>query len=482
MQANILRRFFSPEFLVKREHRLGELPDTRSAYRSALKIALPSIIEMVLMSLIGSIDTMMVGNVLGAEALSSVGLSSQPRLLLLCIFFALNAGITAIVARRKGEERKEAANATLRNAMMLAFGLGIVMGVLAIWLAEPLMKLAGGDQAESQKVFDDAVAYFRIMTCVLPLNALSMCICAAQRGIGRTKLTMWVNMISNLSNVFLNYCLIGGNLGFPRLEVRGAALASAIGMSIGFVMALSTLLMGGKRKGYLHISIRDKWRFEKDTLKSITRIWGNAALEQFGVRFGFFITARFIFALGTTMYAAHQIAIQLLVITFTLGDGLGVAATALVGQNLGRKRADLSMMYGKCCQRMALVASMVVCVLILASRHTLASWFIGENTLNADQVIYHASRAMIVMALVQPFQTSTVVLYGSLRGAGDNLFVACCATICVSVIRPIFTLIAVEVLHLELVYTWIFLMAENVFRFAFSYPRFASGKWKNKRV
>ena len=482
MQTNLVRRFFAPEYLVKSEHRLGELPDTRTAYRSALKIALPSIIEMVLMSLIGSIDTMMVGNVLGAEALSSVGLPTQPRMLLLCIFFALNAGVTAIVARRKGEERKDAANSTLRNALMIALGMAIIMGTLAIVFAEPLMRLAGGDQAESQKVFDDAVAYFRIMTSVLPLNAVSMCICSAQRGIGKTKLTMWVNIASNLTNVFLNYCLIGGNLGFPRLEVRGAALASAIGMCVGCVMALSTILIGGKHKGYLHISIREKWRFEKDTLKSITRIWGNAALEQFGVRFGFFITARFIFALGTTMYAAHQIAMQLLTITFTLGDGLAVAATALVGQNLGRKRADLSMLYGKCCQRMAVVASMVVCVLILVFRGTLAAWFIGENTLNADQVIYHASRAMIVMALVQPFQTSAVVLYGSLRGAGDNLFVAFCSTVCVSVIRPILTLIAVEVLHLELVYTWIFLMAEIVFRFGFSYPRFASGKWKNKKV
>ena len=253
-------------------------------------------------------------------------------------------------------------------------------------------------------------------------------------------------------------------------------------MLLGFLMAVSTLLIGGSHTGYLHISIRDKWRFDPDTVKSITRIWSNAVLEQFGTRFGFFITARFIFALGTTMYAAHQIAMQLLNITFTLGDGLGVAATALVGQNLGRKRSDLSMLYGKCCQRMAVVASLVLGVLILVFRNSLASMFIGADTMNADQVIYHAAGAMIVMALVQPFQTSAVVLYGSLRGAGDNLYVAFCSTICVSVIRPILTLIAVEVLHLELAYTWIFLMLEIVFRYIFSSIRFASGKWKNKRV
>ena len=62
MRGNVFRRLLAPECLVKEEHRLGELPDAKTAYKSAMHIALPSIIEMVLMSLIGSVDTMMVGN------------------------------------------------------------------------------------------------------------------------------------------------------------------------------------------------------------------------------------------------------------------------------------------------------------------------------------------------------------------------------------------------------------------------------------
>ena len=471
----------APEYLVKEEHRLGELPDGKTAYRSAMKIALPSIIEMVLMSLIGSVDTMMVGE-LGAGALSSVGLPTQPRMLLLCMFFALNVGITAIVARRKGEEKQAEANATLRNALMLALGLSAVLATVAIVFAVPLMRLAGGDQAESQKVFDDAVDYFRIMTYALPVNALSMCICAAQRGIGKTKITMWVNMASNLINVFFNYCLIGGNLVFPRLEVKGAAIASVIGMTAGLVLALWTVLAGGKYKGYLHLSIHDKWRFDRDSMRPILRVGGNAAIEQLGVRFGFFIYARILFSLGTVMYAANQICMQLLSITFTFGDGLGVAATALVGQNLGKRRADLSMLYGKICQRYAMMISVVLGVLIVALRWPLASLFIGENTENADRVIRYAADTMLVLAAIQPFQTSSVVLSGSLRGAGDNLYVALIATVCVSVMRPLMAALAVLVLQLELVGTWIFGLSEIAVRVAFFYPRFASGKWKDKKV
>ena len=482
VQGNIIRRLLAPEYLVKQEHRLGELPDGKTAYRDVMRIALPSIVEMVLMSLIGSVDTMMVGNELGAEALSSVGLPTQPRMLLLSLFFALNVGVTAIVARRKGEERQEDANATLRNAMMLALGLSVILMTAAVAFAEPLLRLAGGDTAESEKVFTDAVDYFRIMTYALPMNALAMCICAAQRGIGKTRITMWVNMASNLINVFFNYCLIGGHLGFPRMEVQGAALASAIGMGAGFLLALATVVAPGKYKGYLHLSFHDSWRFDKESMRSIVKVGGNAAIEQFGVRFGFFVYARILFSLGTTMYAANQICMQFLSITFTFGDGLGVAATSLVGQNLGRKRADLSMLYGKISQRFAVMISIVLGVLIVSFRYQIAGLFIRENIMNGEQVVSYAASTMLVLAAIQPFQTSSVVLSGSLRGAGDNLYVALVATVCVSVVRPVMAVIAVNVLHLELVGTWIFGLSEIVLRFAFFYPRFASGKWKDKKV
>lgn len=91
MKMNLLRRLLAPEYLVKQEHRQGDLPDGKTAYGDVMRIALPSIIEMVLMSLIGTVDTIMVGNELGAEGLSSVGLPTQPRMVLLCLFFALNA-------------------------------------------------------------------------------------------------------------------------------------------------------------------------------------------------------------------------------------------------------------------------------------------------------------------------------------------------------------------------------------------------------
>ncbi len=480
---NLIKAFYDPRRMVKQKDVLGELPGARAAYADVARIALPSVAEMVLMSLIGSVDTMMVGQ-LGETALSAVALPGQPRMIMLCMFFALNVGVTAIIARRKGEERRDAANLTLRNALMLVLLLSLVVMGLAVSLAEPLMRLSGGNENTTADaiVLRDAVDYFTIMAWALPVNAVAMCINASQRGIGNTKLTMYVNIVSNVVNVIFNYLLIGGNFGFPRLEVRGAAIASVIGMVTGSSLALFTVLRGKRHEGYLHVSFRESWRFDKSTMRSIVKVGGNAMIEQLSMRFGFFVYSRVMYGMGVTMYAAHQICMQFLNITFTFGDGIGVAGTSLVGQCLGRMRSDLAQMYGLICQRLALTVSVVIGVLIVLLRNQLPALFIGQDTQNAALVMGYAAETLLVVALIQPFQTSSVVLSGGLRGAGDNLYVAVCMGVCVSVIRPLMALLSVNVLHLSLAMVWLLSISEIVCRMVLFYARFAGGKWKTMKV
>ena len=105
-----LLRLFKVESMIKPDLVQGELPTTKQAYKDVLQIALPSIMELVLISLINSMDTMMVGTC-GDAAIAAVGLVGQPRMLLMALFFALNIGVTALVARRKGEGRREPCHA-----------------------------------------------------------------------------------------------------------------------------------------------------------------------------------------------------------------------------------------------------------------------------------------------------------------------------------------------------------------------------------
>ena len=153
-------------------------------------------------------------------------------------------------------------------------------------------------------------------------------------------------------------------------------------------------------------------------MKGILKIGGNAMVEQLSMRFGFFLYSRILYGLGVVLFAAHNIAMQFLGITFNFANGTAVAATSLTGQNLGAKRADISMMYSKLSLRLALMISAVVGIIIAVFRYPLSALFIDASAANADVVINAAAGALLVIAIIQPFQMSSVVISGSLRGAG----------------------------------------------------------------
>ena len=478
MSTAVVRGFFDVERMVPNSMRRGELPSNRDAYRRMCQIALPSVLEMALMSLISMADTMMVSTI-GTEAITAVSLVTQPRLILLCIFYGLNAGVTAVIARRKGEERRDEANLTLRNSLVLTLILSLVIMAVALVFARPFMRLAG-----AKETLDDSTTYFSIIAMALPANALSLCICSAQRGVGNTRLTMYVNVISNLVNVLFNWLLINGVGPFPRLEIAGAAIATAIGLCVGLVLSLFSLFHRHSDTAFLEVKARQSWKLNGDTLKALMQVAKGATVEQVCIRVGFFLYARIVAELGVYVYAAHNIAMQFLSLSFSFGDGIGIAGTALVGQALGEKRPDIAHMYGKIAQRFALIAALALATVVITCRDPLVHMYIYSNTANDVYVADLAMKAMIIVGIMQPFQTSAVVYSGALRGAGDTRYVAKAMILTVVVMRPVLSSIAIfvvgEVMHMPemaLIGAWCMATLDMITRMLLMYRRYAGGKW-----
>jgi Na+-driven multidrug efflux pump len=202
------------------------------------------------------------------------------------------------------------------------------------------------------------------------------------------------------------------------------------------------------------------------------KISSSAFVEQVFLRIGFLAYAAIIARLGKNVYATHIICMNILTLSFCFGDGLSVAASALVGQNLGAKRPDLSIMYGKTGQRIAFMISSVIFLIFLFGRGLLVSLFSS----NAD-IIALGANIMILAALGTHMQTSQVVLSGCLRGAGDTAYVAITSLISVAIIRPLITWLLCYPLGLGLYGAWISLLVDQCFRLVTSYTRFSSGKW-----
>lgn len=465
----ILRRFFSCEYMIKPEKIQGEIPSDKQIYKDTLDVAWPSAMEAVLVQLIASVDTMMVGG-LGPEAIAAVGLTNQPKFILLAIILSLNIGVTAVVARRRGEKDREGANRTLRQAIIVSGLLSTILTFVGLVIARPVLLFEGAEP----DVIGDAVMYFRIICVGNFFTSLSLTINAAQRGCGNTKISMKTNLTANVVNLCLNYLLIHGHLGFPALGVKGAAIATAIGNVVACAMSIRSVTYV---HGFLDISMKSSWRLNKRTLLSIANVSSSAFVEQLFMRIGFFTTTMLVAQLGTTAFATHQICMNIVSVSFAFGDGLGIAASSLVGQSLGAERADVATIYSKTLQRISLSIGIAFVFIFTIGRYFFISLFSNDAA-----VIAMGAQIMIIIAVTSPVQTSSVVISGSLRGASDTLFVAVTSFVSIMLVRPGATWLFCHLMEIGIIGAWFAFTADQCLRLIINSSRFASGRWTRIKI
>ncbi|MBR4428176.1 MAG: MATE family efflux transporter, partial [Clostridia bacterium] len=393
--------------------------------RDALAIAWPAALEGALLSIIGTVDTIMVKQV-HEYAIASVNLTSQPRMILLILAQALCVGTTALVSRRRGEDDRQGANDALSLSMLLITCVGIFIALTGFFLAKPIIRLAGGDQDTTAM----AVDYLRVVALGLPFNCWNLCMCAALRATGNTRVTMVTNMSANIVNVIMNYCLIGGHFGFPALKVKGAALATDIGSMVACMISLYVIT---RKSGYL--KLRPRFRgFDKRTIVGLLKVGSSSIAESAALRIGFFMNNRLIAGINADALTSNTIVGQVTSLSFCLGDGVATAGATLTGVSLGEKRKDRARGYARICSQMGLIISCVLIALFFFLRKDLARLFTDK-----DVVITGASMAFIVVLTGIIPQNGRVIYSGCLRGAGDVKFVALCSLISVTILRPLLT-------------------------------------------
>jgi putative MATE family efflux protein len=212
-------------------------------------------------------------------------------------------------------------------------------------------------------------------------------------------------------------------------------------------------------------------------LKRIIRIGLPSAAEQLALRVGLLLYTVMITSLGTTVFAAHQIVLTLLNLSFVNGQAFGIAATSLTGQALGRGDPESAREASAVCQRIGSLISSFLGLLMFVFRHQLLGCFTDDPA-----IIALGAGVMILTALVQPFQSSFQIYAGALRGAGDSLYPAISMTIGILVIRPILANFNISVLGLGLHGAWLAFFIDVVVRFFFIRSRYRGGRWTSIKV
>ena len=451
----------------------GKIPaeQSRAMTRKAVSVAWPAMAESFFVTLAGLIDTMMV-SAMGPYAVAAVGLTAQPKFIGLTLFFGVNIAVSALVARRKGEQRRENANEIVLTALALTMALCAVITALFIGFAPQIMTLAGSN-ADTHEA---AVEYFRIIMGGTFFNVLTMVINAAQRGSGNTKLSMTTNLTSSVVNVLFNYLLIEGHFGFPAWGIRGAAIATVLGTVVAAGMALYSLF---RPSSFIRIPDMIRWglRWTRQSLRSIWQLAYNSSLENIAMRIGFLATAMLAARLGTDEFAAHNIGMNLLGLGFSFADGMQVAAVALTGESLGAGRKEEARRYGHICQRIGFLISVCLSLFLLFG----GRWFFGlyfkePHIIEMGMVI---NRYIMFIVLLQ---ISQIIFTGCLRAAGDVRYTLVSALISVTLIRTAVTLLLVLVFHMGLHGIWLGVLSDQLSRFLLMGRRFRQGKWVDLRI
>lgn len=447
------------------------MSENRQYISEAFQMAWPAVLESFFVAFAGMVDSLMV-SAIGAYAVAAVGLTTQPKFIALAMFLAVNVAVSAIVARRKGQNDRYGANQTLLLALLLVIIAGVAVSLAGVCFADPLIRLCGS----AEDTHESAVLYFRIIVGGMMFNIISLVINAAQRGAGRTRIAMKTNVTANLVNMAGNYLLIEGNLGFPALGIKGAALATVFGTVVACGMSIASILPKNS-----FVSIPYIWEKKVkpafDTLQTIIRIGSNIFVEQILMRVGFMSVAVMAAKLGTEAFAAHQVGMNVMSLSFSFGDGMQAAAVALIGRSLGEKNPEMAKLYGKICQRMGNMISVILAfVYILGGKGLYRLYFSEEHIVAMGVMIM---RLIVVVVMLQIAQ---VIYMGCLRGAGDVFFTTLASTFSVTIVRPLASYLFCYAMGLGLMGIWLGVLADQISRFVLTNWRFRSGEWTKVKI
>lgn len=435
------------------------------------KIAGPVFIELLLGTLFGMVDMMMLGNYgsesIQAAGIAAVGITNQFVFIGLALVQSLNTGATAMVARYLGAKRTDRIESVVKHIIILTQVLIVVpLLLLGLGFTLPIMKFLG---AHSDTISVGS-SYFRVIMIGFVFQAFNFSMVASLRGAGDTKTPMKINITSNFLNVIGNAILIYGLFGLPAFGATGAAISTASSHVFTSILLIRYL---SKKDSTIHLSLKNKFTFNKDIIYNLTKIGIPASLEQIAMRVGILVFSKIIASLGTVAYATHQIAINILSLSFTPGQSFGIAASTMSGRSLGAEDPDLAERYIKECSKVGSFISFTMGIIFFFFGGHIAGLYTSNQ-----EVIKEAAGVLRLIAFIQPFQSSQLILAGGLRGAGDTVWTLISTFIGILLIRVILAYYFVIVLEVGLIGAWLAILIDQFMRWIMINLRFRTDKWK----
>ena len=430
--------------------------------RAVLTLALPVTVSSLLQRTEGILDIFLVGG-LGATAIAAVGIGQLLVFFAVTVVASLTVGATVVIAQLWGARRFTDAGQAAVHVLALALVISLALMALGILVSRPAMKLLGA----APDVVTLAGPYLDIIFLVIPFTIVIQVLSGILHGTADTRTPMYAMIGVNVLHVLLAYPLIYGRWGFPNLGINGAAVAVGAAESVGVLVLLircSTLFVRPTR-------------LRRDLARAVwdvgLPVFGERVMQQVGV----LLYTKLVLMYGTVAYAAHQVGLSIEAFSFLPGYGFAVAAATMAGQSIGAGKYARAKLENWEANRLAACVMAGMGLLFFFFPYALLRAFTDDPA-----VIELGTLFLKIVALLQIPLALTMVLSGSLRGAGDTRYIMGTTIVGMWGVRLPLACIAALWLQLDLIFVWSAMVADWTIRMGLLIVRYRSERWHGIQV
>ena len=384
-------------------------------FRYNWKLSAPVIMGMLGHTFVGLVDNIMVGQ-LGSAELAAVSLGNSFFFVAMSLGIGFSTAITPLVAEADSENNFKKGKSAFKHGLFLCIVLSLLLFGM-ILLAKPLMYL----MEQPEEVVLLTMPYLDIIAISLIPLIIFQGFKQFSDGLSLTKHAMYATIVGNLINVGLNYVLIFGKLGFPKMGIVGAGVGTLVSR-LAMIAIIWTLLKNDKKASAFVTHIR-LFILDSTMLKKIINLGLPSAMQMF-FEVAIFTSAIWLSGLlGKNAQAANQIALNLSSMTFMIAMGLSVTAMIRVGNQKGLRNYEELQRIAKSIFLMGIMFASVFALLFLIFHDIFPALYLDLDDVNNysdnQEVVSIASKLLLVAALFQISDSAQVIFLGALRGLQD---------------------------------------------------------------
>ena len=447
---------------------MAHITKDKSFYKQFFSLLVFIALQNLIVYCVNLADNIMLGR-WSEEALSGVALANQVQFLLQMIVSSVGEGVVVLASQYWGKRDLKPIPYINGIGLDVALGIGTLFMLAGFFMPEPILRLLSNDDL----IIAEGVRYMRIVCFSYLLYSASTVLLATMRSVENAHIGMEVSIMALVVNVLLNYCLIFGRLGFPRLGVRGAAIATLIARGCELAVALVYALKIDKK---LRLKANQLFKTDKTIAKDYVRVATPVILSGLSWGIAQFIQTSILGHLGSAAVAANSIAVSLFSVVTVVSYGAGSASAVFIGKVVGSGDHSRLREYVVTLQLMFLCFGLMTGSLIFALKGAIISFYnvADETRALANQFLTVLSITSVGSAYQAPCLT------GIVRGGGNTNFVFYNDLIFQWGMVITFSLLAAYVWHLAPVWVFLFLKSDQLVKCIVAAFEVNSYRWIRK--